>query len=141
MINLIGLRQTCLCISAVRWLHSSSQSWRQLKAQSRYLDRQLRQLRRPFRFSLPVDYHKAPITAPPTATPNNPSSSTNFFAPFVGEAAAAEELLVGVLLDEAPIGSEPLTFVSVPVYAIDSIPVPLLQGPGWAESENLMSAH
>lgn len=37
--------------------------------------------------------------------------------------------------------SVPLAFVFVPVYLVAVMPVPLVQGPGWAEEEKVMSAH
>ena len=37
--------------------------------------------------------------------------------------------------------SVPLAFTFAPVYLVTVTPVPLVQGPGWAVEENVMSAH
>lgn len=60
-------------------------------------------------------------------------------APFVGDAVAAVPVVedVDVVLEL----SVPLAFIFAPVYLVVVTPVPLVQGPGCAVEEKVISAH
>ena len=76
-----------------------------------------------------------PTAIPPTRSPNTPAFVSVFSAPLVGEAVDAE--LVVVADDE----SLWFAFLLLPWYAVAVTPVPLVQGPGFAEVEKVISAH
>ena len=63
-------------------------------------------------------------------------------APVVGDAVAAVPVDEDVDVEDVVFElSVPLAFVFVPVYLVAVTPVPLVQGPGWAVEEKVMSAH
>ena len=89
-----------------------------------------------------MTYTNATTTALPTSTLQIPTLKLSA-APVVGDAVAAvpveeEDVDVEDVVFEL---SVPLAFVFVPVYLVAVTPVPLVQGPGWAVEEKVMSAH